>query len=517
MADTLAPGFLLNGRYRIVDHVGKGGMGTVYKAADIHLGSRLVAVKEMTEQGLSPQEIVEATQAFEQEAHLLAGLHHPCLPSIHDHFSSGGRWYLVMEFIEGETLAENLRQNGTPGLPAADVLGIADQLCDVLDYLHQRTPPIIFRDLKPSNIMVVDSGNLYLIDFGIARLFKPGQTHDTVLAGTAGYAAPEQYGKSQTTVQSDIYSFGATLHELLTGEDPGVKPFIFSAIQSWNPQTPPRLEALVMQMVQMDESKRPSSVAWIRLQLHQIANQMSTTQSAIPAQQFPPPVQNAPTHSVPPSTTFAAYPNTPVVKRRGPSSIGILAIIGVAIAVLCAVALIFSAVASALNQSTRTAAATQTPIPTSTPPPTVISQQSVATFQSSETYTYNVIIGHSITTALTNSDVNVTLQSLTVNDSASGTLLVVGFYDYDTQEGTNFAFHTLAHVYFTDNEGNTYQAISADPSQVELQPQQGGTVQVTFPSLPTSVSWLDLYFNTDLGALVTQCVHLLPTGETSSC
>ena len=152
-----------------------------------------------------------------------------------------------MEFIEGETLAEYLRQNGTPGLPAADVLGIADQLCDVLDYLHQRTPPIIFRDLKPSNIMVVDSGDLYLIDFGIARLFKPGQTQDTVLAGTAGYAAPEQYGKSQTTVQSDIYSFGATLHELLTGEDPGVKPFIFSAIQSWNPQTPPRLEALVMQ------------------------------------------------------------------------------------------------------------------------------------------------------------------------------------------------------------------------------------------------------------------------------
>ena len=164
----------------------------------------------------------------------------------------------------------------------------------------------------------------------------------------------------------------------------------------------------------MDESRRPSSVAWIRLQLHQIANQMSTTQSAVPAQQFPPPVQNAPTYSVPPSTTFAAYPNTPVVKRRGPSSIGILAIIGAAIAVICAVALIFSAAASALNQSTRTAAATQTPIPTSTPPPTVISQQSTATFQSSETYTYNVIIGHSITTALTNSDVNVTLQSLTV-------------------------------------------------------------------------------------------------------
>ena len=94
---------------------------------------------------------------------------------------------------------------------------------------------------------------------------------------------------------------------------------------------------------------------------------------------------------------------------------------------------------------------------------------------------------------------------------------MVGFYDYDTQEGTNFAFHTLAHVYFTDNEGTTYQAISADPSQVELQPQHGGTVQVTFPSLPPTVTWLDLYFNTDLEALNTQCLHLLPSGSTSTC
>jgi hypothetical protein len=138
-------------------------------------------------------------------------------------------------------------------------------------------------------------------------------------------------------------------------------------------------------------------------------------------------------------------------------------------------------------------------------------------FQSLQTYTFNTIIDHSKTTALTNSDVNVSLQSLTVNSSGGETVLVVGFFDYDTQEGTNFAFQTLVHVYLIDNNGNTYQAMSADPSQLGLQPQQGGTVQVTFPSLPPTVTWLDLYFNTDLGALDTQCVRLLPSGETAAC
>ena len=354
MGGTLAPGFLLNGRYRIVALAGSGGMGAVYKATDTSLGGRLVAVKEMSEQGLSPQEIIEATEAFEQEAHLLAGLHHPSLPSIHDYFSSGGRWYLVMEFIEGETLEEYLRHNGTPGLPVADMLRIADQVCAVLEYLHQRTPPIIFRDLKPSNIMMTASDHLYLIDFGIARLFKPGQTRDTVSRGTDGYAAPEQYGKAQTTVRSDIYSFGATLHELLTGLDPSLKPFAFSAIQPINPQTPPRLEALVMGMVQMDESRRPSSVTWIRQELHQIASQASTPQPAIPVQQLPPSIQSVPLYPVPPpsSPMPIAYPSIPIAYRRAQTrSLWILAPIGAALAILCAVAVICSGAASVFSQS----------------------------------------------------------------------------------------------------------------------------------------------------------------------
>jgi serine/threonine protein kinase len=227
------------------------------RASDTGLGGRIVAVKDMTEEGLSPQEIAEAATAFQQEAHLLAGLHHPNLPAIHDHFTDGGRWYLVMDFIEGQTLEEYLQHHGTPGLPVAEVLRLADQICAVLQYLHAYSPPIIFRDLKPSNIMLTPSGHLYLIDFGIARIFKPGQTRDTMPIGTEGYAAPEQYGKTQTTVRSDIYSFGVILHQLLTGIDPAVKPFTFPWIRPLNPQVPPLLEALIMQMVQLDESRRP--------------------------------------------------------------------------------------------------------------------------------------------------------------------------------------------------------------------------------------------------------------------
>src|SRR5215472_6963537 len=140
-----------------------------------------------------------------------------------------------MDFIEGQTLEEMLQQRGTPGLPVAKVLRMADELCDVLDYLHRQQPPIIYRDLKPSNVMVTPTGHLVLIDFGIARLFKPGQAHDTVAFGSPGYAAPEQHGHTQTTAQSDLFSLGVLLHQLLTGSDPSRTPFLFPPIRPTNP------------------------------------------------------------------------------------------------------------------------------------------------------------------------------------------------------------------------------------------------------------------------------------------
>jgi len=267
---------LLIQRYRILGQLGRGGFGAVYQAEDIRFGNRAVAIKEMNPVNLSPQEIAEATEAFKHEALLLANLTHPNLPRIYDHFSDTGRWYLVMDFIEGETLEEYLQKAPGGYLPVEEVLDIGMQLCSVLGYLHACQPPIIFRDLKPANIMRTAEGNYYLIDFGIARHFKPGQAKDTVAFGSPGYAAPEQYGRRQTTPRADIYSLGTTLHHLLSGDDPSLTPFRFAPFQFNGQLATAGLDTLIMQMVEVDERKRPASMAVIRQELQRrVAQQVA--------------------------------------------------------------------------------------------------------------------------------------------------------------------------------------------------------------------------------------------------
>src|SRR2546425_9525760 len=152
----LAPHHLLKKRYRIVGQLGQGGFGAVYKAEDMHFGEALRAVKEMSQSGLNAQELNEAIDAFKREAVLLAGLMHPKLPRIYDHFSDGGRWYLVMDYIDGETLENHLDKANNGKLPIEEVLNIGIQLSTVLSYLHTRQSPIIFRDLKPANVLLTD-------------------------------------------------------------------------------------------------------------------------------------------------------------------------------------------------------------------------------------------------------------------------------------------------------------------------------------------------------------------------
>ena len=262
---------LLHGRYYIVSQVGKGGFGAVYKAEDSLLGNRLVAVKEMSQRGLSPQEVVTATDAFKREALLLASLSHPGLPHIYDQFFEDGHWYLVMDFIEGETFDEYLHKAMTRRLLVEEVLDIGIKLCTVLDYLHTRQPPIIFRDLKPANIMLTPDGQIYLIDFGIARHFKPGLTRDTMALGSPGYAPPEQYGKAQTTPRADIYSLGATLHQMLTKSDPSDTPFRFAPLHLSPQLAPTGLDTLIMQMLDLDESRRPASMAVVKQEFQHFA------------------------------------------------------------------------------------------------------------------------------------------------------------------------------------------------------------------------------------------------------
>jgi serine/threonine protein kinase len=263
---------VLNKRYRLISLLGKGGMGIVYKAMDIQLGNRFVAVKEMSQRNLDAQELAYATAAFKREVLILARLSHPNLPRIYDHFEEGGKSYLVMDFIDGETMADLLLQTPGQGLRAEEVLLIAEQLCSVLAYLHSQHPPVIFRDIKPSNIMITaNADHLYLIDFGIARFFKPGQSKDTLFSGTAGYAAPEQYN-AQTSEYSDIYSLGVTLHELLTGHNPtkSSTPLHFPSIREYNPQASPLLDALIMQMLDPNPVNRPAPVAAIKQELRHI-------------------------------------------------------------------------------------------------------------------------------------------------------------------------------------------------------------------------------------------------------
>ena len=267
----LAAQSLLAGRYRILRRVGQGGMGAVYQAEDLRLPGKQWAIKEMSDAALTDAaERAEAREAFGREALFLTALDHPNLPKVTDSFEADGKQYLVMEFVDGQTLEELVTGAGRP-LPPATVLGLGVDLCLVLDYLHRHQPPIIFRDLKPGNIMIDRDGTVKLIDFGIARLFTPGKSRDTTTLGTPGYAAPEQYGKGQTDARSDLYALGATLHFLLTARDPADEPFKFPPARRLNPAVPAELEAVVARAVATNADERWSSARDMRRALTQAA------------------------------------------------------------------------------------------------------------------------------------------------------------------------------------------------------------------------------------------------------
>ena len=266
---------LIQNRYRIVRLLGSGGFGAVYLAEDVRLG-RAVAIKEMDVARLGPDERPIAEQLFEREARMLASLDHPGLTRVWDYFQIEQRAFLVMEYVPGQTLRELLIKRGGP-LDEPFVIECAIQLCAVLHYLHTRRPQVIFRDLKPANVMVVEQAPeaspadppqepaFRLIDFGIARLFKPEQAGDTLIIGTPGYAPPEQYGQGQTDQRSDIYSLGATLHQLLSGQAPGSVPP--APLSSVNPAVAPALARTISRATALDPANRYQNVEELRQDL----------------------------------------------------------------------------------------------------------------------------------------------------------------------------------------------------------------------------------------------------------
>jgi serine/threonine protein kinase len=257
-SQQLQAGTTLEDRYLIQGVLGIGGMGAVYRARDLHFPNvvKLVAVKEMVNRALDPVVRNTIIRNFEREANLLASLEHRAIPRIYDYFSVNERSYLVEEYISGSDL-EALINNVTDFIAEERVIRWAVELCDVLSYLHSHKPePIVFRDMKPSNVMINAFDHVVLVDFGIAKHFQAGQKGTMI--GTEGYSPPEQY-RGEATPLADIYSLGATLHHVLTRRDPRLEaPFSFGErpVRQINARATPALEAIINTALQYEPTDR---------------------------------------------------------------------------------------------------------------------------------------------------------------------------------------------------------------------------------------------------------------------
>ncbi len=257
----LNPGEIIKGRYTVEKKIGGGAFGTVYLVSDSSAPGKKWALKEMVEMELPAEERSDALLLFAREAEILRALHHPGLPEIIDFFSIDDSHYLVMEYIEGNTI-EDIMKERQGAFPTDEVLSWAEQLCAILTYLHEIKPdPVIFRDLKPSNIMIGMDGKIRLVDFGIARYFSPKKIKDTFFLGTPGFSPPEQYGKGQSDARSDIFALGATLYYLLSKADMQKYSIKFPPLSTIAPTVPEWLEKVIMKCLSVNPGERYQSVA----------------------------------------------------------------------------------------------------------------------------------------------------------------------------------------------------------------------------------------------------------------
>ncbi|HID89904.1 MAG TPA: serine/threonine protein kinase [Anaerolineae bacterium] len=282
MARLLRPGTVLRERYKVLACVGQGGMGAVYRAADLRLEGRICALKEVRpDPDLHPDTAKQMQAQFRREASVLARLDHPNLPKVSDYFTEGGQEYLVMDFVAGPDLRQVLERELRAGrlLSEREVLRWADQLCDALSYLHSQTPPVLHRDIKPANVKLTPGGLIKLVDFGLVKLMVTDDVRTvTVLQGrgTVAYTPLEQYGgdTGHTDVRSDIYALGATLYHLLTGQPPAdakqrfLRPDSLIPPRELNPSISPATERAILAAIAMHPDDRPPTVEAFRQMLH---------------------------------------------------------------------------------------------------------------------------------------------------------------------------------------------------------------------------------------------------------
>lgn len=268
---SLLAGMTLAGRYRVVRRLGEGGMGGVYLVEDARGGDRWALKEALNDATLPPEERAWAQSHFEAEVAIMRQLSRIAakarIPAYHDDFTADGRRYLVMEYIPGDTLEARI-DNAHGPLPERDVLRWMTDVCRAMETLHSLRTPVILRDMKPGNIIITPAGSARVIDFGIARTYKPGQMANTENLGTAAYASPEHHGQGQTDARSDVYSLGATMYHALTGREPQPleEPTPGSLIH-WNPLLSPATEAIVARAMRLDPAQRYQSAREMRAAL----------------------------------------------------------------------------------------------------------------------------------------------------------------------------------------------------------------------------------------------------------
>jgi eukaryotic-like serine/threonine-protein kinase len=250
---------LLQNRYRIEGVLGQGGMGTVYLAKDVRLDDRLCVVKELRDDYYRDEDKQRALTFFDREARMLARLKQGNIVQVSDYFCEQGKYFLVMEYVDGENLHNIMQKREGEPFDENQVVSWAIEICDVLSYLHGQEPPVIYRDLKPSNIMINTEGQLKLVDFGIARKVEADDENTRVVS--AGYSPPEQYWGA-ANIQSDIYALGATMYFLLSGKDP--EPLKANSPRETNPDLSEYMDSVVQKCMAQELAERYQNARELR-------------------------------------------------------------------------------------------------------------------------------------------------------------------------------------------------------------------------------------------------------------